>query len=219
MTKIGIVGHYSRQKIGRELRKDVGAEYLSTDLGFFGATQNHYRVWEHLNAVAAREEWCLVLEDDAIPVSDFVDQLPMVLGCVPPNIDVVSLYFGQLYPRCWADRMGQAANLATRDDACWIVGEPVLHGVAIAMTGQSVDNMLSAIRYAPKQYQTGPFDEAINWWCTVHHHKVAYCWPSIIQHSDVPTIIKHPDGAERESGRVAYRFGGRESWDTKSVLI
>lgn len=219
MTKIGVVGHYSRQKMGRDLVRAVHAEYLSTDLGFFGATQNHYRVWEHLNAVAARDEWCLVLEDDAVPVSDFIVQIKAVLDCVPAQADVVSLYFGQLYPRCWADRMGQAANRATRDDACWIVGEPVLHGVALAMTGRSVDDMLEAIRFAPKQFQVGPFDEAINYWCKTQHHIVGYCWPSIIQHADVPTIIKHPDGAKREKGRVAYRFGGRESWDTKSVLI
>lgn len=219
MTKIGVVGHYTRQKMGRELKKSVQAEYLSTDLGFFGATQNHYRVWEHLNTVAERDEWCLVLEDDAIPVSDFDKQIDAVLTCVPTHVDVVSLYFGQEFPRCWKDRMGQAANLASREDACWIIGEPVLHGVAIAMRGENVADMLKGIGNAPKQFQVGPFDEAINYWCKLNRYKVGYCWPSIIQHSDVPTIINHPDGADRGSGRVAYRFGGRESWDTKSVLI
>jgi hypothetical protein len=220
--KIGVVAHESRIRQAHQLVQNVHADYISVDRNhMLGPNKNHRHVWEHLNAIAGRDEWCIVLEDDAIVLEDdaivgydFRRQAAQVLFSCPTNVDVVSLYLGRMRPPQWQERVKAAVNRANAYDATWIVGDVALHAVALAMIGENVAKMLWSIRNCSR-----PPDESVTHWCRMYGHRIGYCFPSIVQHGDLPTLIKHPDGQERENGRVAWRFGMRNTWHTKPVVL
>jgi hypothetical protein len=214
-VKIGIVAHESRIQAAHQLVKDVHADYISVDRHhMLGPNRNHRHVWEHVMGISAGDEWCIVLEDDAKACNNFRDQAARVISKRPHEVEVISFYLGRMRPPQWQDRVRLAVTRATATDATWIVGNVALHAVGLAMIGDNVAKMLWATRTNPR-----PPDESITMWCRSYGHKVGYCFPSIVEHGDMPTLITHPDGQERESGRVAWSFGMREQWATNAIML
>ena len=212
--KIGIVAHKDRLDTSHNLVKTVAADYVSIDQGELGPTANHIKVWEHLVAISGMDEWLIVLEDDVLPCNDFRSEAAHALRWVPLDSDVVSFYMGMQRPPHWQDRVASALAKADETQACWIVGDYVLHGVALAMRHEHAAKMVHAVRHSRR-----PIDEAISVWCRAFGHRVAYAVPSPCDHLDMPTIIQHPDGEQREPGRVAWRFGVRTHWNGARVLL
>lgn len=210
--KVGVVAHHSRMQMAHALAQRVSADHVSIDRGHLGPLRNHRLTWEYLYAKANPNEWCVVLEDDAVPVPNFLVQARTSLLWVPPKCEVASFYFGKLRPPQWQDRMRQAATIAEREDYRWITGDYVMHAVALAIPTPMVPHMLKATVNSLR-----PMDEAITQWCRQFGHRVAYSWPSLVDHADVPTVINHPDGAKRDKGRVAYKVGERESWNCRAI--
>lgn len=213
--KIGIVAHHSRINMAHTLMKSVTADYISVDHGDLGPVTNHRRAWKMLNAMADADEWCFVLEDDSMPVDNFRSELSTALRYLPDEADVLSLYLGRLRPPHWQDRIRQAVTRAQVACASWILGDIVLHGVAVGMRGMLVERMLLATNDSPR-----PLDEAISQWVRRFDHVVAYPIPSLCDHRDGPTLFPHPDGAPREAGRVAWHWGIRTTpWTKASVNL
>ena len=209
--RIGIVAHKTRQEMAYNLAKDVHADYISVDPGDLYAARNHRRVWGMLERVTGFDDWGIVLEDDAVPVPNFREQAQASLKVAPTQ--VVSFYLGRLRPPQFQDKVKQAVARADSVGAHWIKADATIHGVALAIKGELIGKMLYDTSHSPR-----PLDEAITQWCRKFQHDVAYCWPSLCNHADVPSVIgRHSDGAMRESGRVAYRLGTRERWDGRSV--
>ena len=94
MFSIGIVAHQSRTTQAKNLAKQVKADFISIDTGLLGCDDNHTTVQNHLWAL--KDEWSVILEDDAQPVQDFPDQLTQALTVAPTPI--VSLYLGRRRP-------------------------------------------------------------------------------------------------------------------------
>lgn len=213
--KIGIVAHHSRINMAHSLLKDVTADYISVDHGELGPVANHRRAWNMLHAMADGDEWCFVLEDDSKPVAHFRSELSMALQSLPNGADVLSLYLGRLRPPHWQDRIHQAMVKAQNACASWILGDIVLHGVAVGMRGALVERMMDATKDSPR-----PMDEAISQWVRRFDHVVAYPIPSLCDHRDGPTLFPHPDGAPREAGRVAWQWGIKATpWTSKAVRL
>jgi GR25 family glycosyltransferase involved in LPS biosynthesis len=213
--KIGIVGHVSRIVEAQALRESVAADYISIDRSGIGCVDNHRAVWNHIAAVAQPDEWCIVLEDDSIVASDFRIQAEAVLSHTPNGVVVVSFYLGRMRPAQWREKVKQAVGHAQREQAHWIVGDACLHGVAVAMTGKHALEMLHETRSKQRA-----FDEAITLWSRKFQYRVGYCYPSIVNHADGPSVIdRHPDGQRRERGRVAWVYGSRETWTGRAVLL
>ena len=225
--KIGIVAHTSRREMAHQLAKDVEADYISVDGDWgepIGSALNHRRVWELLARFTGQDEYAVVLEDDAIVVPNFRDEAEKALKSLPRlnnsshsrYPDVISFYLGKGYPPHWQDEtVPQAISAAKRNNANWIVGDVLLHGVAVAIKGEFIGKMLLTTLGSPR-----PFDEAITQWARRFGHPVAYTFGSLVDHNDtLDSVATHPDGMQRETGRVAYEFGVPSHWNSTMEFI
>ena len=205
--RIGIVSHHTRLKMSDLLCVEVEADLLSIDPGNIGAGSNHKRVWAELATFDT--DWSVVLEDDAVPVIGFRDQLAKALTAAPAPI--VSLYLGQLRPPNAQPKILDAIAKADANEAHWIISDRCLHAVGLAVRTELIEDMLANL----KAYL--PIDQAIGRWARTKGHEIAYTVPSLVDHADTSTLINHPDGKPRTPGRIAHRTGTRATWNSASV--
>lgn len=210
---IGIVGHIARGPGARKLMHTARAAFLSLDNGTYGADANHRRTWERLSTTTTPnpDSWLVVLEDDAVPCDDFRNQLEEALAVAPAQI--VSLYLGQQRPPQFQWAIEPAIEKAEKQGAAWLVGRQLIHAVGVAIRADLVPAMLDDL---DREF---PIDESLNLWVNKRMYRVAYPIPSLIDHADGETLIKHRDGQPRDPGRVAWRFGARSEWNRDFVDI
>lgn len=212
--KIGVVAHYHRIRQADRLIREIQADTVSVDRGSFGPKINHCRVWTKLMAITEPDEWCIVLEDDAKPCKNFRTEAGYALEQCGGNL--ASFYLGKQRPIHYQDRIFQAVASAVVEDASWIVGDAVLHGVAIAMRGNMIQGLLDYLMSGDK---LDPIDEAVTAYARRKYVDCWYTFPSIVDHLDLPTLIAHPDGEPREPGRRAWHFNTREEWTSRKVAL
>lgn len=202
----------ARADAAHALQEQAGAVFLHMDNGRIGCHASHRSTWEWLSEHSGDAEFLLVLEDDAEPVEGFTQQLEQALAVAPTGI--VSLYLGTSYPIHWQPRIDLARHNANRVDACWLRTTDVLHAVGVAIR---TDLLPSMLEHAPHGV---PIDEAITKWAQAHGQEIGYTWPSLLQHSDTPTVIsKHADGVERTQPRKAWWCHTRTEWTDKAVTL
>lgn len=214
-SPIGIVAHNARADQAHQLQEQTEAVFLHMDNGAMGCNKSHIRTWEWMAGHAEREghDWACVLEDDAEPVEGFRDQLEQALEVAPTPI--VSLYLGD--PRHWdlfrerKARIVAAGAAADESDACWLVTQELLHGVAVCIRTPLIRAMLEGIG-------TQAIDYAIREWAKTEGHQIAFCWPSITDHADGPTLLPKPPNV-RDRRRKAWRVGVRATWTSKAVTL
>jgi GR25 family glycosyltransferase involved in LPS biosynthesis len=210
--RIGIVGHTSRQDQIDGMATYLKPDVLSVDDGSLGCDCNHRFVWMQLESIAAEHEWCLVLEDDAVLVPNFLEELKYCVDHSPEPI--VSLYLGQLFPPQWQPRIRSAISQARALGRNWICTATVIHAVAVMIKGKElIAEMLK--ESDPKL----PIDQSMTYWIHFANRYVAYSIPSLVNHRDGPSIAHHPDGINRQRGRVAWHFGVPARWDTGVVTM
>lgn len=211
---IGVVAHVDRLTRASTLADEVDASYVSFDDGTLGCTGNHLKVWRHLaESGLSVGNWAVVLEDDAVPVEGFRDQLDALLAAAPGP--VVSLYLGTGYPIHWQSRVKRAVEAADS----WIVSDGhLLHAVAVAIKAEMVSDMLKHVENDARPRR--PIDEKITDWARTNHHFVVYSQPSICDHADEDSTIGiHPDGRPRNRPRKAWTVGTRQHWRSRPVLL
>ena len=177
--------------------------------GNWSCSENHLRCWRWLSRHRGDAEWFCLLEDDAIPVTGFRDQLEQALEVAPRGI--VSLYLGKLRPPQYQHMIQPAIDRAEDHEAHWLVSRQLLHAVGLAVRGDLLDDMLANLD------DETPVDEGIGVWANKHFYRIAYVWPSLIDHADTETLIAHRDGQHREPGRVAWKTGTRDFWSYEYV--
>lgn len=183
--------------------------YLSMDDGHLGCDRNHRRCWTYL-ADSNPEPWSVVIEDDCIPVDDFNHQLTHAL--IASTAPVIGLYLGTGYPPHMQPKIREAIDRADAQDACFITTTELLHGVGVAVKTSLIQDMLT---YADSR----PFDYRIRNWANTRGHRIALSLPSLVDHADQPSLVKHPDGATRTLPRKAWRHSGRDEWTKRSVTL
>ena len=203
---LGVVAHITRLDHAEALAAQVNANLISVDDGLMGCDANHRRVWEKLAQTGA--DWAVVLEDDAVPVPDFAAQLHDGLTLAPTP--VVSLYLGRMRPPWAQDAARVATAEADEAGADWILSEHMLHAVGYAIR---TDHLTSLLRYPATNT---PVDQHITHWAPT---PIAYAWPSLIDHADMPTVVAHPDGQPRTPGRVAWKTQAHHHWSDRSVTM
>lgn len=203
---IGIVAHTSRAQQARDLQESVKAGFVSIDNGAKGCDGNHRYVQERL--ARADSAWSVILEDDAVPVDGFTDQLREALKVAPSP--VVSLYLGRMRPT-WAQN-GVVEAIANATDADWLMSDFMLHAVGYAIRTDLLPSLLEF-------FSTMPADQKISAWAQHHRHPVAYCWPSLLDHHDGPTTVAHPDGHPRTPGRVAWKAAPHRQWSSRTAPL
>jgi len=209
MISFAVVAHSSRLEAATELAKTVGG-VIALDSGDVGPGANHLRAWALTETL--EEPWCCTLEDDALPVPGFVQQAQEALAVVPAG--VVSFYTGTTRPARWQERIAPAVSVADRTNACWLIGTHTLHAVAIAIRTELRDDWLDFAAGNPL-----PIDERMSAWCIARGHRVAYTWPSLVQHADGPTLVRHANTAGAHGPRKAWRTGTRDTWTDKAVTM
>lgn len=194
MTSIVVVAHHTRAAQAVDLAAAVSADATLFDDGTLGAAGNHRRAWDwHTDNTTSG--WAVVLEDDAIPVTDFAEHLDDALDYAPA--DIVSLYLGRSRPPHWQGRIAEATDTADRTFAAWILGTHLLHAVAVAARAELAPVMAQWTRYLAE-----PVDGR-----EVFGHTVAYTWPSLVDHADGPPVADHADRSPRTQPRTAWRTG------------
>lgn len=211
MYRISIVAHQARADAAHALFDRVGSTHMAMDNGFWGCRRNHIKAWTYL--ADSPTEWALVVEDDAEPVDGFRTQMEQVLTAAPTSI--VSLYLGRGYPPQLQERCYQATAAADREQACWIVADNHLHGVAVAIKTELIGDMLTWVRQSPQ-----PIDYAIRDWARHHQHLIGFTHPSLVDHADTDSLAQHEgDGSTRTIPRKAWRVGTRDRWTRRQVPL
>lgn len=213
-TPIVVVAHPKRYRMASDLADEVRAEAISLDDNNLGASKNHQRAWTWLKD--GDSEWSVVLEDDAVAVPHFRDQLNMALAKAPTP--VVSLYLGRGRPFGMQDRI---ARIIPRD-VCWVTSTHLLHCVGVAMKTTLVPSMLKWVE------DLEPVDEAMTSWAQQNHYEIGYTRPSLVDHRhDEPSVMTfhpsmHPNSSYEGTAsevRKAWLFGERDQWDDSQVAL
>jgi hypothetical protein len=205
VISFAVVGHEARIVQATDLAHQLGA-IITVDDGTAGVNGNHLKAWDITSTLDST--WAAVVEDDAIPVPDFLNQAEQALAVAPAP--VVSFYLGRARPKRWQqERIAPAIAKAERYDTHWLTCTHLLHAVAVAMRTELVDEWLQWAHTS-----TLPIDERITAWCIAHDHKIAYSWPSICDHADGATLIDHTPTADP---RIAWRTGTRDTWTSTAT--
>lgn len=201
-----IVGHKERAHQAHGLSARLGGARIALDDGTYGQGINHDRAWNL--AAEADSDWCVVLEDDAQPVDDFLSQVPLVLDAAPAPI--VSLYLGTSRP----PQYQLAIREALTHNTCFITSNQLLHHVAVAIRTHLVPDMLTTVGSA-----STPADYRIGAWAQHRGHPIVYTHPSQVDHADGPTLIQHADGKPRTQPRRAWSVGCRNQWTSETAPL
>ncbi|WP_280473285.1 hypothetical protein [Nocardia asiatica] len=207
MISYAVVAHTDRIVQATELAHSIGA-VISLDDGSKGAGGNHLEAWRLTSGLET--EWAAVLEDDALPVPGFTQQAEQALEAAPEP--VVSFYLGRTRPVRWQERISRALIRIDDRDPHWLITTHVLHAVAVALHTDLCDDWLD---FATDN--TLPPDERMTAWCIARGHKVGYAWPSLVDHADGPTLVKHSNTGNTTSPRIAWRTGTRDAWTPASL--
>lgn len=191
--------------MGAKLSDLVDADFLSVDDGSLGCTQNHARAWrQHATKPA---DWNLNLEDDAVPVEQFRDQLDKALEVAPTPI--VSLYLGGGY-------IGDDLTRALLDDASsigahWaVIQGAIFHAVALAVRQEILAPMTEYLGT-----RTEAVDSALSSWALSNSYEIGYSIPSLVDHVDEKSLVTK----YRRSPRKAIMTGRRDEWCSKLILM
>lgn len=204
---IAIVAHPSRARMARRLSRQLGDAPIAMDTDGIGAGKNHDRAL--ILADQTEAEWALIVEEDALPIPDFLTHAEAALASAPTPI--ASLYCGKSRPPQYQARIARALTT----DPHWLLAPTLLHCVCVAIRQDVVTPLLTAIETvrldADQRIGRGAQRIGIR--------QIAHSNPSLVQHQDGPTLIAHRDGQPRRTPRVAWAVGSRERWTTEAVPL
>lgn len=154
----------------------------------------------------------LVLQDDAVPVFDLRAHVTRAIAQHPDRI--ISLYLGTSRPPDIQPRVTAATVAAEERGRSWIQHSALLHGVAVVVPTSVVQDLVGWCRRF-----SIPYDERIGLYSRmILERPVLYTWPSLVDHDDGPTLVKHTDGQARSEPRVAHHVGV-PSWSSPEVVV
>lgn len=204
----GIVAHIDRDEAAKNLHTELSQHFatgLFFDDGLLGCDYNHLHAWDSI-ATNAHTPWCAIFEDDAQPVVELGYHLGQALFYSPAP--VVSLYLGRGRPVHWQKRIANAM----RFDRPFIVTTHLLHCVAVCIRTELVHELLTDARAAIDHGVHKPIDEALTEALQNRNLPIAYTAPSLVDHTDMPSLARHGYPDVTVQPRVAWRVGVRDSW-------
>jgi len=208
---IGVVSHISRQGMGDSLVDRVCADLIYRDQtcppSIAGCAGNHARVLKDLHRMATPGEWSVVLEDDAIPVENFRNELKRAL--LKCDGELVGLYLGTGNPSgATQQSICPAVIECLGRDASWIVAKWFISTVGYAVHSSRLASLVAAL-----PDMSGPVDNRINEWSQTEGVETWYCQPSLVDHHDESSTIT----SFMPYRRQAHRFGARDDWNRRTV--
>ena len=196
-----IITHPQRLSQAQTLAHQVTGT-LCVDDNQYGPGVNHDRAL-HQALHQATSGWIVLLEDDAQPIPQYLDQLHQALTAAPSP--AVSLYLGTGRPRAHQHHI--PALLA--QDPHWIIHQHLRHAVAVALhldLAKQLPNLLTNT--------TGDADKRLGQAINHLGYHIAYINPSIVDHADDTPTITHINGTPRPrpEPRHAWHTGTRTHW-------
>lgn len=217
--QIGIVAHHTRADMAHDLVTRLEAEVCLVDQYGPGSLQdgvrrcsfNHLKVLSELQALAANDEWCVVLEDDSIPVPGFRTHAARALECAPSPL--VGFYLGQGIPSGIVQRN---IRQALDDAQAWIVADCFLTSVGYAIKASLVGDLIS-----DAERRNSEIPMRITRWSHERDILISYTNPSLVDHSDTDSVICAgvPLADRGTLPRVAWSHGTRNNWNTPAVRL
>lgn len=198
-------------KTAAEVIQVDDAEFFSIHEGTRRCAENHMRVLSLLHDLAAGNEWCVVLEDDAMPVPGFRTEAAAALRCAPWPL--VGLYLGRGNPSGQIQRdIRQALDHAQ----AWITADYFISSVAYAVKANMIPPMLDYIKGRDEELPM-----RITRWAQDEDVLTAYTHPSLCNHADLESVIYPgiPLAERQKLPRVAWEWGTRRSWKTECVHL
>ncbi len=193
--KIIIVAHHARRVPAERLASELNAHVIMDEVGL-GALWGHRKALEW---AAQQNERCVIMEDDALPVSEFGAKAAHWLKRFPD--DLVSFYLGTGRPPQYQPQIAHTLRRADQWRETCIKLPQLIHGVCYSVPQQHVAAILARLP------STGAADFAIgNAWQQIARRPVIYPIRSLVDHDDGPSIEKHPDGQVRAEPRHAWRL-------------
>lgn len=224
-----IVAHPDRRQRARTLAGTVGTpesvKHIPTtifeDTENLGCDDNHVRAWEWLSEQDS--EWLMVLEDDALPIPEFGEQLTTALKTAPSPL--VSLYLGRTRPAFYQHQVAHALVGCSHpgpEDAVdlsvpWVVCSRLLHCVAVVMRREVVADLVPELP-ALVAYK-GAIDQALTEFARQYNMPVSYTIPSLVDHDDQDSYALHTDLNPVFGPRVAWATGKRDNWSSTFKIM
>lgn len=201
---VEIIAHTSRMEMAHNLQSSLGTGNVWVDSGFLGEWKNHLRAWQHASMSDA--DYAIVLQDDAIPINDFLSHVEKAVEKRPDEL--ISLYVGTHRP--WKHETLEAVAQADDVQASWLTARTLLWGVGVVLPTRLIPEMLEGCSKSRL-----PYDQRLGVWIEKSGRKVYYTWPSLVDHADAPTVAHK--GPQPEP-RVAHRVGV-PNWSDRVVNI
>lgn len=190
-VKFAVIGHHSRYKQVSSLAELLG-DVLLIDSGDHGANWNHRRALEWASWQDCR---VVIIEDDALPVSDFVERVSEWLNRFPETL--VSFYLGTGRPPQYQMQIAERLIVADKTRADFIMLPRLIHGVCYSVPHQHIERVLS-------RWDSGkPADYAVG---DAYGGAVVYPCYSLVDHADGEPVERHPDSSPRTERRRAWRL-------------
>ena len=189
--KFVVVGHHTRIGQAQRLAALLDAHLLIDD-GHHGANWNHRRAIEW-----SAEQSCrvVVLEDDALPVPDFIERVGEWLNGFPETL--VSFYLGTGRPPQYQMQIAERLIVADKIQDDYITLPRLIHGVCYSVPPQHIERVLSRWDISkPADYAVGD----------AYGGAVVYPCYSLVDHADGVPVERHPDSAQRIERRRAWRI-------------
>ncbi|MEA3807962.1 hypothetical protein VBK25_10810 [Enterobacter hormaechei] len=189
--KFCVIGHHARRRQAEALAMSIGAHLLLDE-------ENHGANWNHRRALEwSAEQPCrvVVLEDDALPVPDFVERVGEWLNYFPESL--VSFYLGTGRPPQYQMQIAERLIVADKTQADYITLPRLIHGVCYSVPPQHIERVLS------RWDSSKPADYAVG---DAYGGAVVYPCYSLVDHADGVPVERHPDSAQRTERRRAWRI-------------
>lgn len=189
--KFVVVGHHTRLHQAEQLAWSLRA-HLLIDEGQHGANWNHRRALEW-----ACEQDCrvVIVEDDALPVPDFVSNVTEWLSRFPDAL--VSFYIGTGRPPQYQLEIATKLIDADKRQADYITINRLIHGVCYSVPQSKLQQVITRWNHG------SPADYAVGDACG---GAVVYPCYSLVDHADMATVERHPDNTPRTERRRAWRL-------------
>jgi hypothetical protein len=187
-VKIAVVAHHSR--FSNSLVTEF-ADKVFIDFGNRGALWNHRRA---LRWAMGQEDRVWIVEDDAIPCTDFIEALQEVVDDFPDNL--VSAYLGTGRPVMFQEVIPKMLE----QDPEFVMFPYLLHGICYSLPSKDVPRVVEWLDKIPVNV---PVDLEIG---LAYAGNVVYPIPSLVDHKDEARV--ELSTVPNNVVRKAWRFKG-----------
>jgi len=208
MISISIMAHPSRKDWSNELYLRLKQMPFSQVTLIEDSKNSEWETGKEALLAHDKSDYHCVIQDDAIIADTFYENLERAIESLPTR-SLLSLYTGTTKPQ--KQRVQQAVDMAQDYGASYLSASTLLWGVCIAIPTEMIDPMLNHVKNSRHLY-----DRRIGQFFKDNNMPVYYSFPSLVDHRDEGSLIKH----DVKDKRVAhyFEFKSVDKWKSSPVI-